>query len=43
MDIRRSRSFSGRGINQTGEESPEIDPEDFKESSKPNQKTTSQV
>ena len=33
FDIKRSRSFSGRGIEETGQESPEVDPKDFKSSS----------
>ena len=33
FDIRRSRSFSGRGIDETAQESPEIDPKDLKSNS----------
>ena len=33
FDIKRSRSFSGRGIDETAQESPEIDPKDFKSNS----------
>ena len=33
FDIKRSRSFSGRVIDETGQESPEVDSKDFKSSS----------
>ena len=36
LDIKRSRSFSGRGNDQVGEESPEIDSREFKPTRKTN-------
>ena len=36
FDIKRSRSFSGRGIDETAQESPEIDPKDLKSNSQVN-------